>query len=107
MKEGNQFEQADPKNTDRALTSEEMMKEPEEFAEQMRKLMKLVGEGKVTDEVKYDEKTGDIVGRIKKDEKGGETVFGKKKRTIDFLIKHLDDFFHLPKRQSRPSLRLS
>src|SRR3989338_419324 len=93
MKEGNQFEQADPKNTDRALTSEEMMKEPEEFAEQMRKLMKLVGEGKVTDEVKYDEKTGDIVLRIMKDAKTGETVFWEDERTIDILIKQLDESF--------------
>jgi|SRR3989338_1854245 len=93
MKEGNQFEQAGPKNIDRALMPDEIMKEPKEFAEQMKKLMKLVGEGKVTDEVKYDEKTGDIVGRLMKDAKTGETVFWEDERLIDILIKQLDESF--------------
>ena len=85
------FEQAGPEKTDRALTPEEIMKESEELAGNMKKLMKLVEEGKVSHELKYDEKTGNTLGRIMKDVKTGEIVFWEDERLIDLLIKKLDE----------------
>lgn len=94
-KEGKAFDAPENKlNTDRSLTREELENEVTELAESLSKLMKLVREGVLVEELKWNEETNEIVGRVIKNPKNGEVLFWEDERLIEALIKEEERNYH-------------